>query len=342
MTTALNTLYVTLDGAYLHKDHETVTVTVEREKKLQVPLLQLQGIVCLGRVGISPDLMAACTEAHIHVSFFTSTGRMLGRVEGMPGGNVLLRRAQYRVADDAARTLELARAMVAGKIANTRQLLLRARRDGAPEREQALGHAADALGAAMRQAATIDTLDGLRGCEGSAARAYFGVFTQLIKRPEPLFAFGGRSRRPPGDAVNALLSFGYALLLQDVAAALCGVGLDPAVGYLHEERPGRLTLALDVMEELRVPMVDRLVLALINRGQLGESDFRPEASGGVWLSDSGRRTFLTAYQEAKQGEVRHEFLQQSATWGRVAHWQALLLARVLRGDLEAYPPFVMR
>jgi CRISPR-associated protein Cas1 len=342
MNVQMNTLFVTAEGAYLHKDHATVMVKVNGETRAQVPLVHLASVVCFGRVSVSPDLMAALSEAGAHVAFFSTTGRFLARVEGMPGGNVLLRRQQFRAADDAARSLSIARAIVIGKVANTRAFLMHARRDAAPERKDALAEACDRLTVHLRALPRAESVDVVRGLEGAAAAVYFGVFDSLIKREEDALRFSGRSRRPPKDRVNALLSFGYALLMQDCAGAAAGVGLDPAVGYLHEERPGRLSLALDLMEELRAPVVDRLMVSLLNRGQVSAGDFVEEPGGGFRLKDEARRTVLVAYQEAKVTEVRHLFLDQSITWGRVPHLQALLLARAVRGDLDAYPPFSIR
>lgn len=342
MSVQLNTLFVTSEGASLYKDHETVVVKINGEKRMQVPLLHLGSVVCLGPAYVSPELMAACGEGGIHVAFLSHSGRFLARVEGLPGGNVLLRRQQYRAADDAACSLRISAAMILGKLTNARQFLLHARRDASDERKDSLGAACDRLGQFIRRLPDASTVEEVRGVEGIAAKDYFGVFNALIKRSEDAFRFGGRSRRPPLDRVNALLSFGYVLLMQDCTSALGGVGLDPAVGYLHEDLPGRLALALDLMEELRVPLVDRLVLALINRGQVAAEDLAQDPSGGWRLTDEARKRFLTAYQEAKQGAVRHEFLEQDTTWGQVAHLQARLLARVLRGDLEVYPPFTIR
>jgi CRISP-associated protein Cas1 len=336
----LNTLYVTTEGSYLHKDHDTIIIKVEEEKKAQLPLLHLSAIVCLARATMSAELMGACVERGIHVSFFSQMGRFLARVEGVPGGNVLLRRQQFRAADDEKKSLEIARSMVIGKVANTRQFMLHARRDAAEERKASLEEGASRLSLYLRSLTTVQTLNEVRGLEGISAKDYFERFQLLIKGSG--FTFHGRSRRPPLDRVNALLSFGYALLMGDCAGAATGVGLDAAVGYLHEERPGRLCLALDLMEELRVPVVDRLVLSMINRGQLKPNDFNEEPSGGIRLKDEARKAFLVAYQEAKQVEVKHEFLAQTIPWGRVPHLQALLLARVIRGDLECYPPFSMK
>lgn len=342
MSTLLNTLYVTTEGAQLYKDHETVVVKVNGDKKLQIPLLHLSSVVCMGPIYVSPDLMAACCAAGIYLAFFSITGRFLSRVEGMPGGNVLLRRQQHRAADDGARSLRLARAMVLGKLCGGRQFLLHARRDADEDRRDSLEFAANRLAIHTAELERAETLDELRGLEGIAAKDYFSVFDLLIKRTEPALRFAGRSRRPPGDPVNALLSFGYALLSQDCAGALAGVGLDPAVGYLHEDRPGRLSLALDLMEELRCPVVDRLVVALLNRGQLDPADFVSEEGGGWRLTDESRKRFLIAYQEAKQVDVQHPLLEQRIPWGRVPHIQAQLLARALRGDLDDYPPFAFR
>ncbi|EYF05344.1 type I-C CRISPR-associated endonuclease Cas1c [Chondromyces apiculatus] len=342
MNLHLNTLFVTAERALLHKEHETVVVKIDGEVKAQLPMLHLASVVCFGRATVTPDLMAALAEAGVHVAFLSPTGRFLARVEGLPGGNVLLRRQQYRAADDPTRTLAIARSMVVGKLSNARQFLLHARRDAPPDARDTLAAAADRLALFLRSAPTAETLDALRGTEGAAAREYFGAFNALIKRNPETFQFAGRSRRPPLDPLNALLSFGYVLLMQDCAAAATGVGLDPAVGYLHEERPGRLALALDLMEELRAPIVDRLVFALVNRGQMSATDFVHEPAGGCRLTDDARKRFLVAYQESKRAELRHPFLEQDTTYTQVPHLQALLLARTLRGDLPVYPPFAIR
>lgn len=343
MNLQLNTLFVTLDGAYLHKDHATLVVKQEGETKLQIPMAHLASVVCMGRVGLSPELMGALSEANIHVAFFSANGRFLARVEGMPGGNVLLRRSQFRAADSREKSLSLARSMVIGKVANTRSFLMHARRDAGDGKKGELKTACERLSIHLRALASADNLETVRGLEGIAAKDYFGVFDHLIKRPEAEFRFEGRSRRPPRDRMNALLSFGYALLMQDCAGALMGMGLDPGVGFLHEERPGRLCLALDMMEELRCAVVDRLMLSLVNRGQLGVEDFMEEASGGYRLKDEARKKVLVAYQENKQQEVRHIFLDQATVWGRVPHLQAQLLARALReGGAGEYAPFSIR
>ncbi|MBZ4413538.1 type I-C CRISPR-associated endonuclease Cas1c [Myxococcus sp. XM-1-1-1] len=342
MTTALNTLFITVEGTRLNKEGERVVVTVQGEKKAEVPLRHLRSVVCLARAWMTPELLESCVEAGIHVSFFGMTGRFLARVEGLPGGNVLLRREQYRAADDGGRTLAIAGAMVVGKVSNARQFLLHAKRDAAAEQAQPLEEAARKLAEHLRAVGRAEELAQVRGLEGIAARDYFEVFPCLLKGGARRFGFDGRNRRPPRDPLNALLSFGYALLAQDCAGALAGVGLDPAVGFLHEDRPGRLSLALDLMEELRAPVVDRLVFSLVNRGQLKPEDFKEEAAGAVMLRDEARKAFLVAYQAAKQVEVQHVFLGQQTSWGLVPHLQALLLARTLRGELDGYPPFAVR
>lgn len=343
MTMFHNTLYVTTDGSNVHKDHDTIVVNIGGERKVQVPILHLSAVVCLARATVTPDAMAALAEAGAHVAFFTTTGRFQARVEGMPGGNVLLRRAQFRAADAPATTLAIARAMVIGKVTNERQFLLHAARDAdSPEHRSALEGIGHRFGAHVRAAAGAPGLNELRGLEGLAAREYFSAFPMLVKRGGASFSFTERTRRPPRDRVNALLSFGYTLLLQDCASAAAGIGLDPAVGFLHEERPGRLALALDLEEELRTPVVDRLVVAMINRQQVAAADFIEEPTGGWKMTDAARKRFLVAYQEQKRPEVHHGFLDQSVTWGQVPHLQALLLARTLRGDLDAYPPFTIR
>jgi CRISPR-associated protein Cas1 len=341
MRRLLNTLYVTTQGAYLRKEGETVVVEVEKEIRLRLPLLNLGGIVCFGNVLCSPFLLGACAEAGIAVSFLTEYGRHLADVVGAPSGNVLLRRTQYRRADDPAASAALARAFVAGKIANTRHVLRRAAREGAAD-AAAVESAADTLAHRLRSLATATGLDTVRGIEGESAAAYFSVFGQLITQQREAFPFGDRSRRPPLDRVNALLSYFYTLLRFDAAAALTAHGLDPAVGFLHRDRPGRDSLALDLMEEFRAPLADRLALTLINRQQVQPPHFRIAETGAVLLTEDGRKEVLTAWQKRKQDEVEHTFLGEKIPVGLLLHAQALLLARHLRGDLDAYPPFDWR
>lgn len=339
----LNTLYVTTDGAYLSKEQETVVVSVNRERRQQIPFVAIGSLVCFGRVTVSPELMGALVKHGVGVSFFGYNGRFLARVEGVPGGNVLVRRAQHRAADSPEMRLSVARSAVIGKVVNTRRFLVHAARDAQHDSSrEALSRVAEQLGIHLRGVDRSEDLSALRGFEGVAAQAYFGVFNALIKRSGDEFRMEGRSRRPPRDRLNALLSFGYALLQSDCSGALAGVGLDPAVGFLHEDRPGRLGLALDLMEELRVPVVDRLVVAMVNRTEI-EPEHLVADAGGAWsLTDVGRKVFLVAYQKAKQMSIHHPFLDQETTWGMVPHLQARLLARCIRGDLDAYPPFEIR
>lgn len=338
-----NTLYVLTQGAYLHLDHDTVRVEVERETQLRVPLLQLGALVTFGNVMLSPALLGRCAEDGRAVTLLDRNGRFKARVVGPTGGNVLLRRAQHAALSDAARTLAVARHFVAGKLQNERQVLLRGAREAAdPADGAALGAAARAVAEGVAAAQWCGDLDMLRGIEGTAARAYFGAFDRLVRDDRPAFAMAGRSRRPPLDRINALLSFCYTLLTTDCVAALEGVGLDPQVGFLHVLRPGRPALALDLVEELRSAVADRLALTLINRRQLTRDDFEERPGGAVSLTERGRKTVVVAYQERKQDETPHRILDRKIPLGLVPHIQARLLARHLRGDLDYYPPFLIR
>jgi CRISPR-associated protein Cas1 len=343
MRALLNTLYITTQGAYLQKDGESVLVKVEHEVRLRVPIHTLSGIVCFGNVGCSPPLMGFCAERQVGLSFLSEHGRFLARVEGETKGNVLLRREQYRIADSDAASTEMARGFLIGKLGNSRQILLRGSRER-PDTAQseALDHAAAYLAGQLKQVETKAGLDGLRGIEGDAARTYFEVFTHLVVSDAPAFAFNQRSRRPPLDPVNALLSFVYTLLTHDVRGALESVGLDSFVGFLHRDRPGRAGLALDLMEELRPFVADRLVLSLINRKQIREEHFRYGETGAVYLDDEGRKAVLTAYQAKKQEELSHPFLGEKLAIGLLPFVQAVLLARTIRKDLSTYPPFLPR
>lgn len=338
-----NTLYVATQGSYLATEGETVVVRVDGASKAQFPLHMLEGIVCFGVVSCSPALMARCSERGIGISFLTEHGRFLARVQGPVSGNVLLRRTQYRVADDMVLAGRIARASVLAKLANSRSVLLRAIRDHADSPGVGrLRESSDALAAGLEALEAEDDLDTIRGIEGDAARTYFEVFDHLILAQKGDFSFRGRSRRPPRDSVNALLSFVYVLLTHDAASALEAVGLDPQVGFLHRDRPGRPGLALDLVEEFRAFLGDRLVLSLINRKQVQASGFVANETGGVVMDDDTRKNVLVAYQERKQEEIRHPFLGEQTTVGMLVHLQALLLARSLRGDLDDYPAFVWR
>ncbi len=334
-----NNLYITRQDSYLHKERETLVIEHQRKKLLQVPAHSISGICCFGRVMVSPPLMGFCGEQGINLAFFNEYGRFQGRLQGRQSGSVLLRRSQYRQSEQTP--LEVARLIIAAKISNSRSVLQRHNRNNG--RNEAIAQVIKGLKFRIEQARVASDLDSLRGIEGDAASLYFGIFGQLIK-PELRddFPFNGRNRRPPLDNVNALLSFVYSIIGQDISGALQGVGLDPQVGFLHRDRPGRDSLALDLLEELRSWFADRLVLSLINRRQLNARDFVTEASGAVRLTDDGRRTLLTALQKRKQETVTHPFLEEEVEIGLLAHCQALLLARHLRGDLEYYPPFVAR
>lgn len=342
----LNTLYVTTPEAWLHKDGENVVVKVEGKEQARVPVHILGGIVCLGSLGVTPALMGHCAERGVCISFMSRSGRFLARVEGPVSGNVLLRRGQYRLADNKEQTSLLASHIVTGKIANQRTVVRRALRDyrttSSADWKARLETSERRLGDAARRSVNSRDADAIRGIEGEAARIYFGTFGDLVRHDEPTFAFSSRSRRPPLDPLNALLSFLYSLLVHDCRSALETVGLDPAVGYLHRERPGRPSLALDLMEELRPVVADRLALSLINRRQLTKHDFQSEVSGAVRMRGDGRKTVLVAYQNRKKDEIQHPFLQEKTTIGLVPFVQANLMARHLRGDLDAYPPFLWR
>ena len=338
----LNTLFVTTQGAYLAKDGETVAVRIEGKVRLRLPVHTLDGIVCFGNVGCSPFLLGFCGERNLTVSFLTENGRFLARVQGPVSGNVLLRREQYRRADDPAFSARMAGAFISGKVANSRAVLARAVRDhGEKMDSEAVNSAADHLTGLLKSLGRDMPLDTVRGTEGDGAHVYFSVFDQLIIRNKDDFFFQKRSRRPPLDRVNCLLSFLYTLVMHDVRSALECTGLDPAVGFLHRDRPGRPGLALDMMEEFR-PVADRLALSLINRGQLQAKDFVISDSGGVRMKDDARKTLLNAYQERKQDVLQHPFLEEKMPLGLFFHTQALLLARFLRGDLDGYPPVIWR
>jgi len=334
---------VTTQGAYLAAEGETVVVRVEQENRLQVPVHMLEGIICFGRVGCSTPLMGLCAERGVGISFLTENGRFLARVQGPVSGNVLLRREQYRRADDPVSSARLAKSFVLAKTANSRTVLMRSLRDhpdacGREEVRKASSLLEDDLLSLQKEV----PLETVRGIEGDAAKTYFEVFDHLIVSQKEDFRFEGRSRRPPMDRVNALLSFVYVLVTHDAASALAAVGLDPQVGFLHRDRPGRPGLALDLVEEFRPFLADRLVLSLINRKQVQGKGFVQRETGGVVMDEDTRKTVLVAYQERKREEITHPFLQEKTTVGMLVHLQALLLARYLRGDLDGYPAFVWR
>ena len=339
-----NTLYVTTPEAYLSLDGENIVVLLnEDEPPKRVPLHNLENIVSFGYRGASPALMGACMERNIGLCFLTRHGRFLGRVAGAVQGNVLLRTKQYAVAADSAAGLEIAKMVLVGKLYNSRWLLEHFRRDHSMRVDLAiLGASVDQIKEEIQLIPKAKSCDELMGIEGSAAKAYFASFPQLILKNESYFHFDGRNRRPPMDPVNALLSFTYTLLGNEIAGALESVGLDPAVGFLHSLRPGRASLALDLLEELRAPLADRFVLSLINLGTITERDFAQKENGAFFLKDEARRTFLAAWQKRKQEQLTHPYLKEKIAWGLVPYAQAMLLARYLREDLDAYPPFLWK
>jgi CRISPR-associated protein Cas1 len=339
MKPLLNTLFVTTQESYLAKDGECVAVYQGDALKGKLPIHTLGGLVLFGQISCSPFLLGHCAENGVTVSWLTQNGRFLASMHGPVSGNVLLRREQYRRADDDAASAAIAAPIVIGKIANCRTVLMRtARERPGPELDAAVARLARCL-SRLREPQPLNVV---RGIEGEAAQAYFGAFGNLVHTAEPGFRFTGRNRRPPLDAVNCLLSFLYTLLAHDVRGALESCGLDPAVGFLHRDRPGRPSLALDIMEEFRPYLADRLACTLINRGQVKAKGFRRMESGAVIMDDATRKDVLTAWQERKQETVEHPFLQEKMATGLLYHCQARLLARYLRGDLDAYPPFVIR
>ena len=341
MKKLLNTVYVTTEGAALRKDGENLVAEIEGAERARVPLHMLASVVVFGPVYVSPALIGACAGAGISMVLLERNGRFQARIEGPATGNVLLRRAQYLASD---RPEPVVRSILVGKVANQRSVLMRTLRDHGEDLSSA---GREAIAAVTERLAQIlrrvefadDTLDALRGFEGEAANLYFSVFDHLIRAPDAEMRWSGRSRRPPLDPVNALISFLYTLLAHDCRSACESVGLDPAVGFLHRDRPGRPSLALDLMEELRPALADRLALSLINRRQLRARDFESREGGAVLLTDEARKTVLAAWQERKKEERIHPFTQERAPLGLVPYIQAQMLARHLRGDLDAYPPW---
>jgi CRISPR-associated protein Cas1 len=336
----LNTLFITTDSAFLKKAGESIVVSIKKETRLRLPIHSLDGIVCFGRVLCSPGLLGLCARRGVAVSFLSPNGRYLAKVQGPTSGNVLLRREQYKRADVVSECLPIARSIVLAKIANCRTSLQRALRDhggkaDSSNLEKAIGH----LGSFIRDVKNEIDIDRIRGFEGYASRCYFEVFNDMIVAQKGIFVLNGRSRRPPQDNVNALLSFVYTLVMHDVISALESVGLDPQVGFFHRFRPGRPSLALDLMEEFRPVLADRLVLSLINLKEVDASGFSREESGGVKMDERTRKIVIGAYQKRKQDEITHPFLEERIPFGMAFFAQALLLARFLRGDLDGYPPF---
>ncbi len=339
----LNTLFVTTQGAYLNKEGETVAIKIEQKTRFKIPIHTLDGIVCFGAVTCSPFLMGFCAEKDVSVSFLTRYGRFLASVKGPVSGNVLLRRKQFRMADSPETCGQMAGFILTGKLFNCRTVLERALRDHREKMgEQKVKKVSSRIKNYIQKELHKGDADHLRGIEGDAAHQYFSVFNELLLSQKQDFKFGGRSRRPPMDRINCLLSFIYTLLVHDVRSALETAGLDPAVGFLHRDRPGRPGLALDIMEEFRPVLGDRLVLSLINRNQVQPDGFQIKDSGGVYMDDETRRTVLEVYQKRKQEKLMHPFLNEKVEIGNLFFIQALLLARFIRGDLDGYPPFLWK
>jgi CRISPR-associated protein Cas1 len=343
MRTLLNTLYVTTPHSYLHLDNDTVRIEVERETRLRVPLHHLGGVVVFGNVLVSPALMHRLADNGQSLVLLDGHGRFKARMEGPVSGNILLRRAQYEKADEPAFSLDVARACIAGKLRNCRQVLLRGAREAKDEAgAKVLARGADDLAAALRALPGSADLDSVRGVEGEAARQYFSCLNHLVRADmREVFSMDGRSRRPPRDRMNALLSFLYAMLMNDCRSAVESVGLDPQLGFLHAVRPGRAALALDLMEEFR-HQADRLALTLVNRGQVQRDDFISHEGGGVTLAETGRKAVVVAWQERKQEELSHPLLEEPVAIGLLPQLQARFLARTLRGDMDTYLPFLWR
>lgn len=342
MKQLLNTLYISTEGAWLRLEGETLVVMIDKEKRLQIPLHHLGGIVCIGRVNLSPALMSRCMEDGRSIVWLSSNGRFQARVEGAVNGNILLRQAQFRAADDTKIALVLAKAFIAGKLRNSRQVLLRSARDNQSDKEAlSLRKAADSLAINLRNLEQADNMDSIRGLEGDAARVYFEqVNHMLTPSVRKTFQYNQRTRRPPRDPINALFSFLYALLLTDCRSALESVGLDSQLGFLHAVRPGRPALGLDLLEEYRAVFGDRLAFTLINRGQITKKDFDFNPGGSVLLNDKGRKKLLIAYQEKKTEQRVHPVLNEKVDVGLIPLLQARFLARYLRGDTRDYIPWL--
>lgn len=335
-----NVLYVTIPEAFLSLQGESLVVKKEEDIAMRLPLHNLENIVCFNYAGVSPALMAACAERNVGLCFLTPNGRFLARVSGKTRGNVLLRKKQYQISENLEESVRIAAEFLLGKVANCRTVVERAMRDHAMLLDvEQLSQASLFLKETIRAIPKCENLAELIAFEGSAARIYFGVFDQLILQQHEEFMFNGRTRRPPTDNMNSLLSFLYVILTNEVSSALETVGLDPYVGFLHQDRPGRPSLALDMMEELRPVFADRLALSLVNKRQVSGKGFVQKESGGILMDDDTRKTVLSAWQERKKEELVHPYLKERIPFGLIPHVQALLLARHLRGDLDAYPPF---
>ena len=340
MRKLLNTLYITTPESYLSKDGMNVVVSVKQQEVFRIPIINIEGIVTFGYMGASPGLMKLCTDNNVALTFLSPNGRFVSRVQGQTRGNVLLRKTQYKLSEQEDWALHVSQVMIGGKIQNYRNILRRYVRDYGEN--AIIEDAAKSLDVFKRDVFLTTDRPSLMGVEGMAANRYFEVFPLLMTQQRDVFPFNGRNRRPPKDAVNAMLSLAYTLIANDVATALETVGLDPYVGFLHTLRPGRTSLALDMTEELRAYLGDRFVLSLINRRQITPNDFLYQGEQGVTMTDNGRRTFLTAWQNRKKETLVHPYLNEKIPVGLVPHAQAMLLARYARGDIDDYPVFLIK
>ena len=341
MRQILNTLYVMTPHAYVHLENDTLRIDVERQKKMQVPLHHLGSVVCFGNIMVSPALMHRCADDGISLVLLDGNGRFKARLEGMVSGNILLRQAQHRMAADEQFSLATAQAIIAGKLRNSRQVLMRGAREADDGQDQkVLSEAAGSLARSIRNLPVTGDLDVVRGIEGDAAKIYFSALPCLVRRN--IREFFGRSRRPPRDRFNALLSFLYSMVMNDCRSALESVGLDPQLGFLHAVRPGRAALALDLMEEFRAILADRLALTLINRGQITADDLKEREGGAVYLEGDARKAVVVAYQERKQEEITHPLLETKMSIGLLPQLQARFLARTIRGEMDGYIPFLVK
>lgn len=343
MKRLLNTLYITSSDRYLSLDGENVVILCGKTEVGRVPLHNLEAIVTYGFTGASPALMGACAKRNIGLSFLSGSGRFLARVSGEVRGNVLLRKKQYALSEDETSSLDIAKSFITGKIFNGRWVLERATRDHAMRlNTEKLKRVSAQMKNSLRAVQDCSSMETLRGIEGEAASLYFSVFDDLILQQKEDFSFTGRNRRPPLDAVNALLSFVYTLLAQMNLSALETAGLDPYVGFMHSDRPGRASLALDLMEELRPVLADRFVISLINKRIVSRSGFSQKENGAVMMDEDTRKAVLSSWQARKQEMIRHPFLDEKVEWGMTPYAQALLLTRYIRGDLDEYPPFMWK
>ena len=343
MKKLLNTLYITSPDRYLSLDGETVVILSDGKEIGRVPLHNLERIMTFGYTGASPALMGKCANDGIELIFMSGSGRFLARVEGEVSGNVLLRRQQYRFADDIEKSLEIARNIICAKLFNSRWTVERTLRDHSLRIDtEKFAHCSELLKSSSKNALEAADMDTLRGIEGEGAQVYFSVFNDMILQQKDDFCFTVRNKRPPRDFVNAMLSFAYSLATSMCTSSLAAVGLDPYVGFMHTDRPGRRSLALDLVEEFRAPLCDRFVITMINKRIISPSDFEKREDGAVLLTESGRKTFISSWQKRKSDELKHPFLDEKLEWGMLPYSQAWLLARYIRGDLDSYPPFMWK